>query len=372
MRNYLSDFTHNLFNFLELIKDYYFYQDSNISEASLYITNKCNSDCIYCGKNSLSKDKDLSKKEIISLLNELKYMGTKRINILGGEPFVRKDIWEIIEYIGSRGFFLSVVSNGLSVINFDRNKINILKKNVNLLDISFDSPVKRTEDYIRGVNGDYEKTLSGIESLTKNGIPVRVTTVISKYNFKDIPELIRLIARKGCKSINLQPVCPVKIFSKSNSKDGSYFLESDDLNDLKKSILLSKKVAKSLNLKNSLSLTEMWIYSYFINEKGWYRNLIRDFKCIVPYRNIIIYPNGDIAPCLLSPLFGNIRNSSLRNEIKKIKSFKQSIKKQLPSYCDNCFCYFTLNMIFSILTSPIKNRSHLFNIIKNVAGKYHR
>jgi len=63
------------------------------------LTYECNFDCIHCYVRGSRKEKrELNTKEVFSVLDELKKMGIFRIGFTGGEPLLRKDIFDILDY----------------------------------------------------------------------------------------------------------------------------------------------------------------------------------------------------------------------------------------------------------------------------------
>jgi len=83
----------------------------------LEVTQRCNLHCEHCfmSASSLSgpSDSEMSTEKIFSLLDELKQQGVLSLVLTGGEPFVRSDFLEILDYAASLGFVTAVVTNGL-------------------------------------------------------------------------------------------------------------------------------------------------------------------------------------------------------------------------------------------------------------------
>ena len=83
------------------------------------ITSRCNLRCKHC----YYIDKDYSSKEITKerfkeILDELNELGIVEINLTGGEPFIRKDIFEIISYIKQKNIALKISTNA-TLINYN-------------------------------------------------------------------------------------------------------------------------------------------------------------------------------------------------------------------------------------------------------------
>ena len=80
---------------------------------ALELTLKCNMRCIHCGSaaGSIRKD-EMSKDEWIQVCRDASDIGCKLVTFLGGEPFLRKDWFEIAQNIKDLGMNVSIITNG--------------------------------------------------------------------------------------------------------------------------------------------------------------------------------------------------------------------------------------------------------------------
>jgi len=153
------------------------------------VTNKCNSRCGYC-KIYTRKQRELTTAEIIELFNQLKKAGTQRIALWGGEPLVRDDIGELIDYTKNKcGFFISIDTNGYLV----PNKIESLKK-IDVLVISVDGP-EQIHDKNREL-GSFQKVIKALETAAPL-MNVFTITVLTKENIKYIDYILDLAKKIG-------------------------------------------------------------------------------------------------------------------------------------------------------------------------------
>lgn len=157
--------------------------------VSLSVTNRCNLNCTYCGIYKRNQN-ELSKEQIFSLIDELSEMGNQRLGFWGGEPLLRNDIGELINYAKEKGIFTTLISNGHLVTQ----KINELK-NLELLFLSLDGSEKN-HDASKG-KGSYEKVINAIKTSISNNIPVWTITVINKNNLNDIGFVLDLARKMG-------------------------------------------------------------------------------------------------------------------------------------------------------------------------------
>jgi MoaA/NifB/PqqE/SkfB family radical SAM enzyme len=159
--------------------------------AQWLITRKCNYRCRGCNVWTEQDKRELSADEIKRGLDILKKMGVVEVVFSGGDPLLRDDAAEIINY-ASRYFVTTVYDNG----SMAADKIEALR-HVDFAAISFDSLDPARMDYIKGVKGSYEKAVHSVETLQKEGINVAVTPTISQVNLDEILDLTQYFTGKG-------------------------------------------------------------------------------------------------------------------------------------------------------------------------------
>ena len=127
------------------------------------ITLKCNSNCIHCGsKAGKTRLDELDTEESLKLVREIHDCGYKGIALMGGEPLIRKDWYEIAKEIKKNKLELSIVTNGLTLVD-NIQKLKSLK--VDCVSLSLDGGSAKVHDYLRGIPGAFEKTLNAINRL---------------------------------------------------------------------------------------------------------------------------------------------------------------------------------------------------------------
>lgn len=159
--------------------------------AQWLITRKCNYRCVGCNVWGEQEQEELSAAEIKKGLDILKDLGIVEIVFSGGDPLLRKDAGEIIEY-ASRSFVTTVYDNG----SMAAKKVDSLR-NVDFAAISIDSLDPAKMDYIKGVKGSLDKALNTVDVLQKEGIKVAVTPTISQLNLNEIVDITNYFTQKG-------------------------------------------------------------------------------------------------------------------------------------------------------------------------------
>jgi len=156
--------------------------------ATWEITLKCNLKCFHCEFSAGNASEDeLSTGEALKLCEDLKKINCKRVILMGGEPFLRKDWYEIADKIKKLGIELAFVSNGF--LNNEKIFTQLKKLNPVFIGVSIDGGKAETHDKIRGVKGSFDRALSFIDRCIGMNIPVIVITSVHKMNLKELPLL---------------------------------------------------------------------------------------------------------------------------------------------------------------------------------------
>lgn len=299
--------------------------------ASLYeLTLKCNMNCMHCGSSAgIKRKKELTTDQWKSVTRELSELGGKFVTILGGEPFLRKDWYEISKDVVDNGMQLTIISNGI-LIN-EENIKKISKLNPYAIAISLDGGTPETHDTIRRVKGSFNKCLESIDLLKGAGINTSIITTLSKTNIKDLPKIKNLILNKGI-AWQVQIAVPMGRFSK-------------DLMLSKEEFYSAAVFIASCRQKYEIEqLPIMGAHCFgFFSKKLPNINIIPVWRgCQAGITLLAIQSNGDVKGCLSLPdefKEGNVLEKSLKdiwNE-RTFSEYNRRFKKsQLNGDCKGC------------------------------------
>ncbi|NOX15362.1 MAG: radical SAM protein [Epsilonproteobacteria bacterium] len=152
-------------------------------------TNRCNLACHHCYSYASPNSKDfLTTKFILGSITELKKAGIRFVIFSGGEPLIRKDIFQISSAMRDAGIVTYLSTNGLYI---DEQNVDQIIKTFNYIGISIDG-IEEVHDEFRGLKGAYKKSLDAIELIQKHGgnAGIRFTiTNETKESFYSIFEL---------------------------------------------------------------------------------------------------------------------------------------------------------------------------------------
>jgi len=148
------------------------------------LTDKCDRHCLYCNRWK-SPQAELKTEEVFSVLNQLSDMKTRVIIFTGGEPFVRPDLKEIINYAHNKGIYTMLHTNA-GLLSGRAGDIC----NLNKIIFCILGP-REVNDSLRG-DGAYDNVLSGIETARRYGVKVGLLTVLCRQNLDCLEYVLNL------------------------------------------------------------------------------------------------------------------------------------------------------------------------------------
>ena len=166
------------------------------------MTKRCNLRCIHCyahAKDESFRGDELSTAEGKRLIDDLAAFGSPVMLFSGGEPTLREDLPELIDYAVQKGMRAVISTNG-TLITEEKARI-FARFNLSYIGVSLDG-LGPVNDKFRGVSGAFEKALRGIRNSQKAGIKVGLRFTINKFNYREVPGIFDLIEKE-----RIQRVC---------------------------------------------------------------------------------------------------------------------------------------------------------------------
>ena len=172
------------------------------NEIVLEITKNCNHNCIMCfAKSKTEENQEPSITQINAIMKEMKNLGINTIRFTGGEPFLRKDIFELLRLAKKNNFYVILNTNTtlLSV-----NKIRILEKFVDNILTSVHGYNQITETRITGNKSLFKQKIKNIYRLVRSNIPIiRVGSLITRDLVNNHHKHLKLLDSIGIKNWEL-------------------------------------------------------------------------------------------------------------------------------------------------------------------------
>ncbi len=172
------------------------------------VTRNCNLNCAHCRASAANRsyEGELETSAAFRLMDQIAEIGRPIIILTGGEPLLREDIFELAEYGSSRGLRMVMAPNGTLITKEAAQKM--LSSGIQRISVSLDGATKERHDGFRGVEGAFEGALRGINEAKSQGIEFQVNTTISRYNYDQIPDILRLAEDLGAAALHIFLLVP--------------------------------------------------------------------------------------------------------------------------------------------------------------------
>jgi len=167
------------------------------------ITETCNLNCVHCYADAtqIPKTNELNLKEVSTLIKTFSDYGVQSIHLLGGEPFMRDDLIQIIKTMTDLGIACHISTNGTLIDEKMGKKLSTFE-NITI-DLSLDGICPNAHDSFRGVPGTFKKVKNALKILTHHNVDLNLTSVLGTQNISDVNELITIAIEYNATRIQL-------------------------------------------------------------------------------------------------------------------------------------------------------------------------
>ena len=307
------------------------------------VTYACNLKCKHCyasaGKPLVD---ELTTEEALKVVDILSEAGVVAIAFSGGEPLMRKDLYELIDRAKEYEMQVSIATNG-TLLTRDRAR-ELKKHKVDFIQVSLDG-TKEIHEKFRGVPGIYGKTIEGI----KNSVDVGITTCISmtatKLNYRYVPAVMDLAEKLGVQYFMLYNFIPTGrgesvLDLTPGEREEILKLLWRRLNESRVNFLSTAPYYARIALQNK----KCYLATHFYNvELSGRLTTLADFigGCGAGRFYMGLKPNGDMQPCVFLPVkLGNIKQFSSGDEYlefwRKNRLLEKLRNKELIEICGEC------------------------------------
>lgn len=290
----------------------------------LEMTLRCNAACDHCGSRCETEgDGGLSKEDILGTLRDIKEnIGTDvMINVTGGEPLMRRDLFEIMEGVTALGFDWGMVSNGALITEAVVDKMKVA--GMKTITISLDG-LQETHDSLRHIPDGFHKVLGALQMLKKADFLdcLQITFTANHRNVYEFPEIYRIMRRIGIDSIRIGFIDDIGRAS-----------DNQQLMLTKEEMEFLFWFVNRMNKKGKLPIE--WGCPHYFHNKAEHRG----FRCFAGIQAASILANGDIFVCPNVPrrpelIQGNIKQDSFSKVWRE--GFQYFRERLLPEMCKGC------------------------------------
>lgn len=331
-----------------------------IKRLNLLVTKYCNLRCRMCDYTKFKQacDQELSLPLLKSIIKEFAAIGGVQLELSGGEPMVRKDIYEIIAYAHSFGLKILMISNGTLIGQAETEKL--LKAGLTSVSFSLEGP-EQLNDRLRG-RGNFQKTINAIQSFLNHpakqlDFELHVGITLSKYNYKLIVSFTKyLLEEIGVHKITINPFDPKYIsqevgvhkisinpFEKwmlkrknPKTRTAEFEISQDLIPDLSRELERLMAYGKSVPERLPAPSYLRKLPDYFLGKK-----FIPPNGCNIPATFCGIDVNGSVYPCWKTPpAVGDLQTMSL-TDILNSRNYQEFCERVQAGKCNGCLtsCY---------------------------------
>ena len=320
-----------------------------IREAVYKITENCPCNCTFCDSREkyekILKRKVLPYETWVEITDKLVESGLEVVVVSGGEPLLEKETsMKLISYLQSQNVFVVLNASGALFKSSTKTLEELTEHFPDLLVFSVDSIKREKHDDNRKFPGVFDSVVKSIKLLKSLGdYPVAIRTVITRSNYKEIPEIIEYFSSLGVDCIKLTNI--------ENDTEKKFILRKEELEEFNTEIkpkiiealrkcsyedesLLDENIGKIEKLLSPSNPDYDSIAEGIFSPK-----LVGNAPCDLNGRFFAIQSNGDILPCCeaehhYTPLLGNI----LRQSVEEIQSSDEYLhfRDNRPDYCKTC------------------------------------
>jgi radical SAM protein with 4Fe4S-binding SPASM domain len=284
--------------------------------AHMDITWRCNERCVHCyldhdGKGEMSTD------EIKDVLRQLADCSTFFLSISGGEPLLRRDCFEILEYARALRFNVKLKTNAVMI--GPKEAARIRKLGIEQVQISLYSHRPEVHDAITKLPGSLRRTTNAIRHLKANGVKVSITNVLMKYNSRDVKAVKQLAAELGVNFVVDPTITPMLNGDRSILSLG---ITAAELEEIMREDEYVGDAAEDCAPASSHD-----------------DDVLDGYSCSAGHSLAYISPFGDVYPCVQFPMpCGSVRRQTFREIWYDSPAFTElrSVRVRDLHTCSHC------------------------------------
>ncbi len=330
----------------------------SLEKITVELTHRCNLRCRMCSNFNdpetptprgmqYARSEELTYEQLAGFVDEASSK-TSAFGLTGGEPTLSPHCLDIIRHIKKRGLYCGLTTNGTQL---QRLAEEIVDSRLDWVSISLDGP-EPVHDEIRGVPGTFRRLAAGVEALNefkkKKGcheprIGIKFTLVGDNYRY--VEDMVNEAVRMKAVLIDITHLffCTEEIVRKQKAIYGDeipcYAANTDGLPGMdpvkihealqrlkKRSWPIHIRILPDLDLNETLA--------YYQQPSRF----VHSHRCLRPWLNCSLLPNGDIVPCL-TYVAGNIKEQSFSQiwNSAHFRQFRRLLRKnRLFPACARC------------------------------------
>jgi MoaA/NifB/PqqE/SkfB family radical SAM enzyme len=271
----------------------------------------CQCRCVHCSADKFKTpdNMELSTDELKRTISDALDLGVGLVVFTGGEPMVRKDIFELVRHVDKKRAIPMMFTNGLLLT--DENVKVLAEAGLWSLNISIDHPDPAVHDKLRRTPGCFKSVLEGAARARKAGILTGISTYASKDSVRTrgIENTIKLAQKEGFHEITIFDTVPTGKYL----KHPELILTAEEKEEL-------AGIARGYNESSH----PMGVVAQCII------NSPEGGGCFGAFSQFYVTAYGDVNPCDFNPVtFGNVRQMPIESIWQKMLAHPEYSKRKM-------------------------------------------
>lgn len=330
------------------------------------ITMRCDHACAHCGSRAeLARPDELTTEELYEVADQLIRLGTREVTLIGGEAYLRSDVYDLVEYLSKAGIYVAIQTGGLGLN--ERRMRKLAEAGLKGIGVSIDGPAD-VHDVLRDRVGSFAAGIRAMEVAKSFGMNVTSNTQVNQLTLGRFQETADAVRAAGAKVWRIQLTVPM-----GRAADRPEWLLQpwqmvdtiDELAAVKIGILTEAYEAgiapnKVMNVTVGNNIGYYGPHEHLLRStpgvaaKAWY-------GCQAGKFTLGIESDGKIKGCPSLPtapyVGGNVRDVSIEdlwNNDERLRFVRDRDTSELSGYCKGCYyadvcragCSFTTHCFF--------------------------
>ena len=302
-------------------------------------TARCNSRCVSCDWWQADGKSDLTLDEIRALATQLPELHTRLVLLSGGEPLLRREVFEIADLFRAQGVKLHLLTSGLFLDKYAEQVASRFEQ----VTISLDAHTPTLYHSIRGVDALalVERGVTHLRAAAP-ALPIRARSTLHRHNFPELPRLIDKARAMGLTQISFlaADVTSEAFGRRSESSTRGLLLNEKEVNEFEQVVeetirthtrdFETRFVAESPEKLRRLP-------RYYAAQLGL--GAFPPIACNAPWMSAVVEADGAVRPCFFHPAVGNIRETGLSAILRaEMVKFRRGLNVAENETCRKCVC----------------------------------
>lgn len=317
------------------------------------LTEACDKRCVYCFYDATESTQMHTKMDLFTakkVIDECAVSGVQSITFSGGEPMLHPDIVEIIRYCSQKGIrSILATRGGVS----PQKAIDVCRSGLNQVTVGLDASNDQIADRIANSNNVATRTIEFIRTAIDSNVLVKVLCIVSKLNYRDIPNMINL-----CKSLNVHALVFRECANSFGRNDDSILLHDHERDEINAMIENAPQVDFDIHYtKRLMDLCNPTITNIHCRMGRHVMTIRSDAKVvmcdtIISDERLVV---GDVKKNSIQEIWDSEAMHSFINPTRQLYANTKCGECNRFAICQKCQCVYASLLATGKLRSPLTN-----------------